>query len=72
MNSMAKTTTYTLGYETEKAIEDIRSYLGATSNSEVVRRAIALMKLAVHSADDQKRIELKDAKDDVMQRIPLI
>lgn len=70
---MAKVTTYTVDETMERSIEDIRKFLGAGSNGEVIRRSIALMKLAVDSADDQKRIEMVDKKDqsNVVMRIPL-
>ncbi len=68
---MAKVTTYTVDSTMERSIDEIRQFLGASSNGEVIRRSIALMKLAVDSADEQKRIEMMDKKDGVMQRIPL-
>ncbi|HEV7777296.1 MAG TPA: hypothetical protein VGO76_10535 [Luteibacter sp.] len=68
---MAKLTTYTVDSTMERSIDEIRQFLGAPSNGEVLRRSIALMKLAVESADEQKRIEMMDKKDGVMQRIPL-
>ena len=68
---MAKLTTYTVDSTMERSICEIRQFLGASSNGEVIRRSIALMKLAVESADEQKRIKMMDKMDGVMQRIPL-
>ena len=68
---MSKVTTYTVDETMERSIEDIRKALGATSNGEVIRRAIALMKLAVDSADKDGRVEIVDKNDGVLQRIPL-
>lgn len=68
---MSKVTTYTVDETMERSIEDIRKALGATSNGEVIRRAVALMKLAVDSADKDGRVEIVDKNDGVLQRIPL-
>jgi phenylalanyl-tRNA synthetase beta subunit len=68
---MSKVTTYTVDKTMEASIEKIRDFLGATSNAEVIRRSIALMNLAVDSADEKKRIELMDKKENVLQRVPL-
>lgn len=68
---MTKLTTYTVDPAMERSIEAIRQSLDAPSKGEVIRRAIALLTLAVDSADPQDRVTVLDAKDGQMQRVSL-
>lgn len=66
-----KVTTFAMDERMTKALEELREYLGASSNAEVLRRSVAFMKFAVDSADDQKRVIIKNSHDETMQRVPL-
>lgn len=66
-----KVTTLAIDERMAKTLDELREYMGASSNAEVFRRSIALMKLATDVADAQKQLVIRDSKDETLQRVPL-
>jgi hypothetical protein len=57
---MAKVTTFSIDPKTEETLTQIRQSLGATSNAEVLRRAINLLGVATKVVNDNGKIILQD------------
>lgn len=55
-------TTLDIDDRSRQAIDEIRRSLGASSNVEVIRRALALLREAAKTADDGGQIVLRSAQ----------
>ena len=58
-------TTFNVDEKMDKTLEDLKDYLGATSKAEVIRRAIALLKVAKDAAQDDGSFVIKKKGEDV-------
>jgi hypothetical protein len=59
---MAKVTTFSIDEKTEKTLSELRVALGASSNAEVLRRAVSLLGVASKVVQNDGAVILK-AKD---------
>lgn len=58
---MARVTTFSIDDKTEETLEQLRKSLGASSNAEVLRRAVTLMGIAVKVAEQHGKLLIQDA-----------
>ena len=56
----SKTTTFKFSEEQTELIETLKEKLGASSKSEVVRKAIALLKVATDNSTEDNALTIKD------------
>ena len=61
----SKATTFKFSQQQTQAIGDLKKRLGASSKSEVIRKAIALLQVASESSDDTLKITIigKDGRE---------
>jgi hypothetical protein len=57
---MAKVTTFSIDEKTEQTLSEIRESIGATSNTEVLRRAVMLMGVASKVIDQNGKLIIQD------------
>jgi hypothetical protein len=65
---MAKVTTFSIDDKTEKTLSELRTALGASSNAEVLRRAISLLGVASKVVQNDGSVILK-SKDGAEREI---
>jgi hypothetical protein len=54
-------TTFNVDEKMEQSLEDLKKYLGATSKAEVIRRAVALLKVLSESEEFDGSITIQKA-----------
>jgi len=57
---VADVTTFALDPKSREALEELRETLNASSNAEVMRRALTLLRLAARTASEDGRVILRD------------
>jgi hypothetical protein len=70
MRAMSRQMSFTVNDQTLKIIEELKSQFDLPSNAAVVRRAIALARLAAQSADENHVLTIVD-KDQQVQKVVL-
>jgi acetolactate synthase small subunit len=53
-------TSFVVDEKTEKALEDLKETFGVSTNAAVIRRALALAKVAAENADSEHTITILD------------
>ena len=57
---MARVTTFSIDDKTERTLDEIREALGATSNAEVLRRAVNLLGVASKVVNENGKIIIQN------------
>lgn len=57
---MARVTTFSIDDKTEQTLNEIREALGATSNAEVLRRAVNLLGVATRVVGDNGKVLIQN------------
>ena len=58
---MGDMTTFMLDARSRKALEELRENIGASSNAEVIRRALTLLQEAARTSKDRGQVVLRGA-----------
>lgn len=66
-----KVMTFTIDQATDSVLEDLKAKLGKTSKAEILRKAIALLRVATE-AEQAGGIATIDAEGNINQRIKLV
>lgn len=64
-------TSFVVDSKTAEAIEDLKKEFGVKTNAAVIRKALALARIAARGADEDHAITLLD-KDNKPQRVLLV
>ena len=57
---MGNVTSFTIDSKSRDALDELRQTLNASSNAEVIRRALTLLQLAARTTDNDGRVILRE------------